>query len=216
MAHSSTAQQHSQQCPRRNPAISSGVKRARPRGLWKARGSGPRLTPSLAAAAAAVPPPTPPDLLHHRRLLTESDSDSDRVSCPSSVLFNRHTKRHTSLDTPLSTDLDDPPHALPLVTKHQHPQHPPQDYFSAIPQPDYNSSDDDDSTTWATRTKIMDISTTAGPGDPLSDSTFTLSDWLDLQQLFVKACEQYECMFRNFPINSNIPIFQEDADLVVV
>lgn len=185
------------QFPRRNPTISSGVKRARPRGLWKVRGSGHRLTPSIAASVTAVPLTTAPaNVLQHRPLpQSESDSDSDRLSCPSSVLFNYHTKRQTSLDTPLSTDLDDPPHALPLVTKHLHQQHlPSQDYFSAIPQPDYNSSDDDNSTSWTTRTKIMDTSTTAGPGEPPSDPTFTLSDWSDLQQLFAKACEQYECM----------------------
>ncbi|KAF9454419.1 hypothetical protein P691DRAFT_642964, partial [Macrolepiota fuliginosa MF-IS2] len=46
---------------------------------------------------------------------------------------------------------------------------------------------------WTTRTKVMDISSTAGPGEPApSDSDFTYEDWLDLKQLFNKACEHYE------------------------
>jgi len=39
----------------------------------------------------------------------------------------------------------------------------------------------------------MDVSTTAGPSGPLS--SFSHDDWVDIKQLFVKACEQYEGAF---------------------
>ncbi|KXN86208.1 hypothetical protein AN958_10396 [Leucoagaricus sp. SymC.cos] len=177
----------SSQKPGRNPAISSGVKRARPRGLWKARGSGPRLSTPLPA-----PTPKAPREHLHQRIPSESGSDSDRVSCSSSILSSQCRRSQSGSDTPLSTDLEDTLHGRTLVTKHQsQPHHLRQDYFSAIPQPGDDSSDD--STNWTTRTKIMDVSTTAGSGDPSpAESVFTYEDWLDLKQLFVKACEQYE------------------------
>jgi len=39
----------------------------------------------------------------------------------------------------------------------------------------------------------MDVSTTAGPSGPLS--SFSHDDWVDIKQLFVKACERYDCAF---------------------
>ncbi|KAJ3567029.1 hypothetical protein NP233_g6629 [Leucocoprinus birnbaumii] len=171
MSSASTSQ--TSQKPRRNPSVASGVKRPRPVGLWKARRYGPALS---------TPPEAPTPLPHadspHRPNPPESDSDSDKDSC---------------LDTPLSTDLDDTPHSRTLVTKHHSQQHQlRQDYFSAKPQPADESSDDD-SANWTARTKIMDVSTTAGPGDSSPTNTaFTYEDWLDLKQLFAKACEQYD------------------------
>ncbi|KAF5362109.1 hypothetical protein D9756_002132 [Leucocoprinus leucothites] len=154
------------QKPHPNPAISSGVKRSRPLGLWKARRYGPALpTPP------AAPTPSPHTEHPRRRIPPGSESDSDKE-------FYR----------------DASPHSRALVTKHQSQQHQVrQDYFAAIPQPADDSSDDDSDSTRIARTRIMDVSTTAGPGDlSLSTSTFTYEDWLDLKQLFAKACEQYE------------------------
>lgn len=53
------------------------------------------------------------------------------------------------------------------------------------PYPDRVSS-------WVARTKMMDTSTTAGPGSQTDRESFNYEDWEDLKDLFAKAAEHYE------------------------
>jgi hypothetical protein len=45
---------------------------------------------------------------------------------------------------------------------------------------------------WVARTKIMDISTMAGPGSQPEHTTYDNEDWEDLKDLFAKVAEHYE------------------------
>lgn len=153
----------------------SVTKRQRPRGLWKARGSGPRR-----------------DRQDHSSDTTDDDIDDDEYplhvleaaehSCCRRVPTTfRSRKRHRS--ETLSNSSDDEEIRY-------------WDYSRRCdsPHPERLSK-------WAARSKVMDVSSIArgpSPVDIEQEGEYTIEDWRDLKELFAKAAEQYEGPFGLF------------------
>ncbi|TFK34033.1 hypothetical protein BDQ12DRAFT_380563 [Crucibulum laeve] len=215
---------------------SHGIKRPRPRGLWKARATGPRFpavpNPSTPFGTTPAhgnirpvrqehrphPPPTSSSSsFHHHRRHRESDTDDDsdrdqeadnyyndddeRDSYSSSS--SKRRRRSGSDTTPASSDEED------LNLYWESYARRKGSLSTAIEE------DNNDEGGWTTRTKMMDISSTAGPGTITTDSaTCDLEDWEDLKELFAKATEQYESAFLSccFPYRKNQFIIIVDDD----
>ncbi|KAF9482997.1 hypothetical protein BDN70DRAFT_918668 [Pholiota conissans] len=152
----------------------------RPRGLWKARAtsaprekilpSQKRTHPEASCSHHHHPPPThPADLL---------DPLDDRLSAydSDSSVDSRTKRRRLASDTPPTSEDD--------VLYWDYSR-------KCSPHPERLSK-------WVTRSKVMDTTTTAGPGvvDPAAPSheraTCDMEDWEDLKELFAKAAEIYE------------------------
>ncbi|GLB41532.1 hypothetical protein LshimejAT787_1001320 [Lyophyllum shimeji] len=131
--------------------LSTGHRRDRPKGLWKAR-------------VMAMPARN----LHERQPAgppSESDTDDDDASTSTADI----QRCSSSLDS-LSDD--------------------EEIYYwdysrRCSPYPDRESN-------WATSRKVMDTSTTAGPGTLPTQESCDYEDWEDLKELFAKAADQYE------------------------
>ncbi|KIM39613.1 hypothetical protein M413DRAFT_74710, partial [Hebeloma cylindrosporum] len=151
---------------------------ARPRGLWKARGT---------LLANHAPEDRPFPSISYHNLVVDSlgyldpDSESfpdrccsgDESDYSSSSSFLRKRRRLAS-DSPLTSSEED----------------------NDVQYWDYSrkcGDQDPQLTKWATRSKLMDTSSTVGPGQPSPDrTTCDLEDWQDLKELFAKAAELYE------------------------
>jgi hypothetical protein len=146
----------------------SAMKRQRPRGLWKARGTGPLR-----------------DRQDHSSDTTDDDLDDDEYplhvleaaehSCCRRVP-TRFRKRHRS--ETLSNSSDDEEEIRYW------------DYSRRCdsPHPERLSK-------WAARSKVMDVSSIVRGPSPVveeEEGVYTMEDWRDLKELFAKAAQQYE------------------------
>ncbi|KAF8957140.1 hypothetical protein BDZ97DRAFT_122237 [Flammula alnicola] len=161
-------------CSSSSPAMTVPPKAVpRPKGLWKARG-----TPAPRSACHApennLPPPSITNHYEHKRLFADNlfDLDDDRLSSYDSDSSDSSRKRRRLTDSPITSEEDDVLY---------------WDYSrKCSPHPERLSK-------WTTRTKLMDTSTTAGPGQEGADRTICdQEDWEDLKELFAKAAEIYE------------------------
>ena len=153
----------------------------RPRGLWKARGT---LLANQAPEDKLVPSISYHNLVADSLAYHDADSDSfadrccsgDESDYSSSSSFLRKRRRLAS-DSPLTSSEED----------------------NDVRYWDYSrkcGTQDQRLTKWTTRSKLMDTSSTVGPGQPSPDRTsFDLEDWQDLKELFAKAAEVYESAY---------------------
>lgn len=108
--------------------------------------------------------------IHQRQSPPGSHSESDDDDEDGSVYSSDSKKQKHSADT--DPNDDDETHYW--------------DYSQRCsPYPDRVSS-------WETRKRIMDTSSTAGRGTQIDRETCDYEDWEDLKELFAKAAEQYE------------------------
>lgn len=151
-------------CP--SSSSSSAPALRRPKGLWKARGTGP--------ARAASHTPENKSYTHkslfadHFAFDHDDDEDSD-----DSAASARKRRRFPSESPPTSDD---------EVLYWDYSR-------KCSPHPERLDK-------WTTRTKLMDTSSTAGPGQPQPSTApraaCDIEDWEDLKELFAKAAEIYE------------------------
>lgn len=160
----------------------------RPRGLWKARATAaPRsanpapekIHPSQKRPHAEHPPASSH---HHQHLADLLDPLDDRLSVyDSDSSAGSRKRRRLASDTP--------------PTSEDEVQY--WDYSrQCSPHPERLSK-------WFTRSKIMDTTTTVGPGvEPAAAdrATCDMEDWEDLKELFAKAAEIYESECPDLPM----------------
>lgn len=151
----------------------SVVKWQRPRGLWKARGTGPRRDKQD----------------QHSSDTTDDDIDDDEYppfhvleavehSCCRRITTRfRSRKRHRS--ETLSTNSSDDEEEIRYW-----------DYSRRCDSPHPERLNK-----WAARSKVMDVSSIARGPSPVvvqEEGEYTIEDWRDLKELFAKAAAQYE------------------------
>ncbi|RDB18476.1 hypothetical protein Hypma_000319 [Hypsizygus marmoreus] len=137
-------------------------KRDRPRGLWKARVTAPRFS----ARRIREREPSPPPNSHFE---SDADDNDDEAASSSSTASKKKARLSTSDDTPSEEE---------------------EIYYW-----DYSrrcSPYHDRVSSWASHTRVMDTTTTAGRGVQPEKETCDFEDWEDLKELFAKAAEQYE------------------------
>jgi len=156
-------------------AMNSGARLPRPRGLWKAaRTPKPCLDPPTAPKR-----PRPDDHYNRPRAARHPDGDdnssSDGDCCDSDSSSYSLSKKFRTHDSPPTSEEDE------IIF---------WDYSRKC------SSQPQRISQWTTHSKIMDTSSTAGPGQIRQGPTkYDLEDWEDLKELFSKAVDIYEREF---------------------
>ena len=158
--------------------MSPKTKLKRPRGLWKAARETPK--PSLDVLCPQKRPRSDDHCNRNRTArypAPDNQALSDGDCCDSDSSTNSLSKRFRYIDSSEEDGQDE------VIF---------WDYSRNCPsQPDRVSK-------WSTRSKLMDTSSTAGPGQSCKfgpNLTFTLEDWQDLKELFGKAVDLYESEF---------------------
>lgn len=151
--------------------MNTRAKLSRPRGLWKAARGTPK--PCLDAETASKRP-HPDD--HYPRHRDEDDGNlSDGDCCDSDSSTNSSSKRFRLSDSPPTSEEETQDEVIFW------------DYSRKC------SSQPNPVSRWTTRSRVMNISSTAGSGQSTQDrATYTLEDWQDLKELFTNAVDMYE------------------------
>lgn len=158
--------------PSLQAAISTRAKLPKPRGLWKAARETPKDVPAPKRPRQDDHYNRPRSAQHHDGD-GHTSSDGDCCDSDSSV-----SKRFRFIDTPPTSEEDGQDEVIFWDYSRQ-----------CSSQPERVSK-------WTTRSKVMDTSSTAGPGQlRLDRTTYTLEDWEDLKELFSKAVDIYESEF---------------------
>ncbi|KAF8159266.1 hypothetical protein B0H34DRAFT_702768 [Crassisporium funariophilum] len=152
-----------------SPSMPNNNTGARPRGLWKARGTHP---PRLVNAPVKQPSISITNYIVDLKRFYTNEHDIDADADDSDCSTSSSCKRRRITESPPTSEEDSIRY---------------WDYSRRCsPHPERLSN-------WTTRTKLMDTSSTAGPGQPSPDrTTCDLEDWEDLKELFSKAAEMYE------------------------